>query len=146
MISRRRGWTTPSDLEAAAERSTRVTEDMTEDVRWIRTYVLDEPEGGLGTMCLYEATGPDAIREHAQRADLPVDEIVRFDECMYTVGLASNPGYLYRNRDGDEYRRSALAFDLSGPQLPQLSIMAFPGEEPPQIECNEDAGGVQTHE
>lgn len=87
-----------------------------------------------------------SLREDVEDLYEPVDEIVRFDECMYTVGLASNPGYLYRNRDGDEYRRSALAFDLSGPRLPQLSITAFPGEEPPQIECNEDAGGVQTHE
>ncbi len=35
---------------------------------------------------------------------------------------------------------------MSGPRLPQLSVMAFPGEEPPQIECNEDAGGIETHE
>ena len=86
------------------------------------------------------------MREDVEDLYDPVDEIVRFDQCLYTVGLASTPGYLFRGRSGAEARRSALAFDLTGPRLPQLSVMAFPGEEPPQIECNEDAGGVQTHE
>jgi hypothetical protein len=42
--------------------------------------------------------------------------------------------------------RAALSFDLAGPGLPQLNLLAFPGEEPPQIECNEDAGGEDTEE
>jgi hypothetical protein len=76
-ILRRSGWRTPEELEAAAARSTRVgDEDMPDDVRWIRSYVLDEGAGGVGTVCLYEATGPEAIRRHAELADLPVDEIV----------------------------------------------------------------------
>lgn len=87
-----------------------------------------------------------SLREDVEDLYEPVDEIARFDQCMYTVGLSSTPGYLYRDRDGVERRRSALAFDMSGPRLPELSVMAFPGEEPPQIECNEDAGGIQTHE
>jgi len=76
----------------------------------------------------------------------PVDDISRFDQCLYTVGVASLPGYLFRGPAGTENRRSALSFDMRGAQLPQLSVVAFPGEEPPQIECNEDAGGVQTDE
>lgn len=87
-----------------------------------------------------------SLREDVEDLHDPVDEIVRFDECLYTVGLASTPGYLYRTRTGEERRRPALSFDLTGPRLPQMSVLAFPGEEPPQIECNEDAGGIQTHE
>jgi len=76
-ILRRSGWRTPEDLQAAAARSTRVgDEEMSEDIRWIRSYVLEEPGGGVGTICIYEATSPEAIRSHAERADLPVDEIV----------------------------------------------------------------------
>lgn len=75
-IIRRNGWASVADLEVAAARSTRVGEEMPDDVRWIRTYVLDEGAGAVGTICLYEATGPEAIREHARRADLPVDEII----------------------------------------------------------------------
>jgi sporulation protein YlmC with PRC-barrel domain len=76
-ILRRGGWQSPADLQAAAERSTQVgNEEMADDVRWIRSYVLDEGDGAVGTVCIYEASSPEAIREHAQRADLPVDEIV----------------------------------------------------------------------
>jgi hypothetical protein len=27
-------------------------------------------------VCIYEATSPEALRKHAMRADLPVDEII----------------------------------------------------------------------
>ena len=77
VILRRSGWRTPEDLEAAAMRSKQVgDEQMPEDVRWIRSYALAEEDGNVGTVCVYQATGADAIRRHAERADLPVDEIV----------------------------------------------------------------------
>ena len=76
-IIRRGGWPGGAELEAAAARSTKVgDEEMPEDIRWIRSYVLDEGGGALGTLCIYEASSPEAIREHASRADLPVDEII----------------------------------------------------------------------
>jgi Protein of unknown function (DUF4242) len=76
-ILRRSGWRSGEDLQAAAERSTKVgNEQMPDDVRWIRSYVLEEGGGSVGTVCIYEATGPEAIRKHASLADLPVDEIV----------------------------------------------------------------------
>jgi hypothetical protein len=76
-ILRRSGWRSGEELEEAAARSTRVAdEEMSDQVRWIRSYVLDEGGGTVGTVCIYEATGPDAIRDHATRADLPVDEII----------------------------------------------------------------------
>jgi uncharacterized protein DUF4242 len=76
-ILRRSGWRSGEELEQAAARSTRVgNEEMPDDVRWIRSYVLDEGGGSVGTVCLYEATSPEAIRKHASLADLPVDEII----------------------------------------------------------------------
>jgi hypothetical protein len=76
-ILRRSGWRSGADLEEAAGRSTKVgDEQMPGDVRWIRSYVLDEGGGTVGTVCIYEATSPEAIREHARRAELPVDEII----------------------------------------------------------------------
>jgi hypothetical protein len=76
-ILRRDGWRSGEELEAAAARSTRVgNEDMPDDIRWIRSYVLAEGAGGVGTVCIYEATSPEAIRKHAGLADLPVDEII----------------------------------------------------------------------
>jgi Protein of unknown function (DUF4242) len=76
-ILRRNGWGTPEELEAAAMRSKRIgEEEMPDDVRWIRSYALAEESGAIGTVCIYQATSPEALRQHAQRADLPVDEVV----------------------------------------------------------------------
>ena len=49
---------------------------MADDIRWIRSYVVEEPDGRVGTVCIYQATSPDAIREHASRAELAADEII----------------------------------------------------------------------
>jgi Protein of unknown function (DUF4242) len=77
VILRRSGWRSPEDLGEAAARSRKVgDEQMPDDVRWIRSYVLEEGEGAVGTVCVYQATSPEAIREHARRADLPVDDVI----------------------------------------------------------------------
>ena len=75
-IIRRKGWATPQDLEEAAARSTAEGDKEGSGVRWIRSYVLAEESGEVGTICIYEAESPDAIRAHAEAADLPVDEVV----------------------------------------------------------------------
>jgi hypothetical protein len=76
-ILRRRGWSSGAELQEAAARSTKVgNEDMPDDVRWIRSYVLAEGDGTVGTVCIYEAKSPEAIRKHAAMADLPVDEVI----------------------------------------------------------------------
>ena len=64
VILRRGGWRSPEDLKAAAQRSREVgDEEMSDDIRWIRSYVMAEEDGGLGTVCIYQATSPDKIRE-----------------------------------------------------------------------------------
>jgi hypothetical protein len=75
-IIRRNGWATPQDLEAAAERSTAEGDKEGSGIRWIRSYVLAEESGEVGTVCIYEADSPEAIRAHADAADLPVDEVI----------------------------------------------------------------------
>ena len=78
VILRRSGWRSPEELGEAAERSTQVgNEEMSDDIRWIRSYVLEEACGSVGTVCIYQATSEEAIREHASRADLPVDEVIK---------------------------------------------------------------------
>jgi hypothetical protein len=82
-ILRRGGWRTSAELEAAAARSTAAAdEQMAGHVRWIRSYVLDEGGGSLGTVCIYEASTPEAIREHASLAGLPIDEIAPIAETV----------------------------------------------------------------
>jgi thiamine biosynthesis protein ThiC len=77
VILRRGGWRSPEELQEAAARSKAVgDEEMSEDIRWIRSYVLQEDGGPVGTVCIYQASSPEAIRDHAARAELPVDEII----------------------------------------------------------------------
>ena len=76
VIIRRNGWASPQELETAAARSSAEGDKDGSGVRWIRSYVLAEESGELGTVCIYEAESPEAIRTHAEAADLPVDEIV----------------------------------------------------------------------
>ncbi|MEX2195639.1 MAG: nickel-binding protein [Thermoleophilaceae bacterium] len=75
-ILRRNGWRTPGDLQTAAKRSAAEGDRMSDEIRWIRSYALGESDGTVGTICIYQAANPEAIRRHAQNADLPVDEIV----------------------------------------------------------------------
>jgi hypothetical protein len=88
VILRRSGWSSPEELGEAATRSRQVAdEEMPDDVRWIRSYVMNEGDA-LGTVCIYQAASPEAIREHASRAMLPVDEII---EVADTVVVRPDP-------------------------------------------------------
>ncbi len=90
VILRRSGWRSPEELGEAAERSRKVgDEEMSDDIRWIRSYVLEEGGGSVGTVCIYQATSPEKIREHASRADLPADEIIQVAD---TVLVRPDPG------------------------------------------------------
>src|SRR5881392_2912532 len=78
VILRRGGWQSPEELQAAAERSKKVgDEEMSDDIRWIRSYVLEEGGGSVGTVCIYHATSEDKVREHAARPGLAADEVIR---------------------------------------------------------------------
>jgi Protein of unknown function (DUF4242) len=88
---RRRGWATRHELDEAGERSNRVREgEMAGQMRWVRSYFFREEDGTLGTICIYEADGRDAIREHARRAELPADEILPISETV-VVGPDPEP-------------------------------------------------------
>ena len=81
-ILRRNGWRTGADLEAAAARSTEVGDKDGSGVRWIRSYVLAEESGEVGTFCVYQADSPEAIQTHADNAELPVDEIIPIGDTV----------------------------------------------------------------
>jgi hypothetical protein len=61
---------------------------VSDDIRWIRSYVVRESDGGLGTICIYEASSPEKIREHASRVDMPAVEIL---EVADTVVVRPDP-------------------------------------------------------
>jgi hypothetical protein len=76
VIRRPSAWANVKELEAAGAKSAKVgNEEMADSVRWIRSYVVAEADGRLGTFCIYEARDPKSIREHARRAGMPGDQI-----------------------------------------------------------------------
>jgi hypothetical protein len=88
-IRHRSAWADAAELEAAAGVSSRVgNEEMPDRVRWIRSYVIAEPDGRLGTICIYQATDVESIREHARRVDMPGDEV---DSIAKTVVIREDP-------------------------------------------------------
>ena len=90
VILRRSGWRSPDELGEAAARSKQVADDdMPDDIKWIRSYVLEEGGGSVGTVCVYQASSPEAIRAHAGEADLPLTEIIPVAE---TVIVRPDPG------------------------------------------------------
>jgi hypothetical protein len=79
----------PGELQAIAARSAKAgNEQMSDRVRWIRSYVMKEADDRLGTVCIYEASDPEAIREHARRVGLPGDEIL---PALDTVVVRDDP-------------------------------------------------------
>jgi len=76
-IRRPSAWANHQELEFTAAKSAKIGNDeMADQVRWIRSYVVEEPDGKLGTICIYEATCPAAIRDHARRVGMPGDDIL----------------------------------------------------------------------
>ena len=89
VIRREQAWKDAAELEATAARSKDVAEtDFPDDIRWIRSYVIAEPGGTLGTVCIYQATSIEAVREHAGRVDMPADEVL---EVADTVVIRPDP-------------------------------------------------------
>src|SRR4051794_20406010 len=86
----------------------------------------------------------DSLTEEIEDLQEPVAEFDLFDECMYPIGVSEYgsadgaSGYLFGL--GGRARRRALALDIRGFGRPRYQFLAFPAEEPPSIECNEDAG------
>jgi thiamine biosynthesis protein ThiC len=84
VILRRNGWSSPEELQAAAARSSHVGDnEMSDDIRWIRSYVLEEGASSLGTVCIYQASSAEAVREHAKRAGLPADEVIPVVDTVF---------------------------------------------------------------
>ncbi len=89
VIRREKAWATPEELEKAGERSKDVAEsEFPDDIRWIRSYVIAEDDGSLGSVCIYQATSIEAVREHAKRVDMPADEV---REVVDTVVIRPDP-------------------------------------------------------
>jgi hypothetical protein len=81
-IRRRSNWANVAELEAAAAKSSAEGEKMSDEVRWIRSYVVEEPDGRLGTICIYEAVSPEAISRHADNTGMSAEEIFKVADSV----------------------------------------------------------------
>lgn len=89
VIRRPSAWKSLAELELAGAQSARIgDEEMPNQVRWIRSYVVHEPDGRIGTFCIYEAESGEAIREHARRVGMPGEE---FYPVATTVVVRPDP-------------------------------------------------------
>jgi len=89
VIRRPSAWGSLAELEIAGAKSARVrNEEMPDKIRWIRSYVVHEPDGRIGTFCIYLAKDGDAIREHARRVGMPGEE---FYPVATTVVVRPDP-------------------------------------------------------
>jgi hypothetical protein len=117
----------------------------------------DEPDGDILPGLVIPEDLVDLVEEMASFGedvdDLqePVDEFEQFDQCMFLIGITqfggadAEPGFRFSSA-ASSTPRPAFAMDIRGLEAAQFNFLAFPGEEPPQIECNEDAGGENTDE
>jgi hypothetical protein len=75
-IRRPQAWKTVEEVQAIGARALEIgNEQMSDRVRWIRSYVVKEPDGTFGSICIYQARDPESIREHARRVGMPGDLI-----------------------------------------------------------------------
>lgn len=89
VIRRRNAWKNAKELERTASISARVgNEEMSDKVRWIRSYVVQEEDGNLGTVCIYQAISAEAIKDHANRVGMPAHEIT---PIARTVVIRNDP-------------------------------------------------------
>jgi hypothetical protein len=69
-------------LEASQGAIAELSEEDIE-VEWVRTDVLEDPEGDTDcAYCHYRAPSEEAIKEHSDRAGLPVTELTRLNEQL----------------------------------------------------------------
>jgi thiamine biosynthesis protein ThiC len=88
-IRRKHAWKSPEELEQVAARSKQVADDdFPQDIRWIRSYVIAEADGSLGTVCIYQASDHEAVRKHAHRVGMPADVIL---DVADTVVIRPDP-------------------------------------------------------
>ena len=73
-------------FRAGAEAAMDVLQNLTEEgvgISWRKSHVRTEADGAVvGTMCQYQAEDEAALREHADRAGLPVTRIDRHGKTL----------------------------------------------------------------
>ena len=68
LIRRPSAWADMEELSIAGARSANLGEtEFPDRISWIRSYVVKEADGRIGTLCVYQARDVASIIEHAAR-------------------------------------------------------------------------------
>lgn len=82
LVVRRSAWVSEEAQRDANARSATEAQRMAENIAFIYSYLLEERDRTLGSVCIFRASSPEAVRRHATAAELPVDEIVRVADAV----------------------------------------------------------------
>lgn len=66
------GASRPAELQAIAQKSCGVLQQLGPDIQWVHSYVT-----GDKIYCVYQAPDEDLVREHARRGGFPADSVAR---------------------------------------------------------------------
>jgi hypothetical protein len=75
IVPRTSAWLSEEEVAAAADCVPAVNDTLSDDVRWIRSYIVREDDGTFGAYCIYEASSPEVLLRHADALGLPTDAI-----------------------------------------------------------------------
>jgi Protein of unknown function (DUF4242) len=101
LVVRRSAWGSPQEQRDADARSALEAARMADEIASLRSYALEERDRTIGSVCIYEASSPEAVRRHAAAAGLPVDEIVKVADAVVDQadpGLDGDRGVLGREK------------------------------------------------
>jgi hypothetical protein len=71
------GQMSADERQGIAIQSNKVLRDLGPDVQWVQSYVVDDK-----IFCVYNASGPEIIREHGRCGGFPVDVIHEVDAVI----------------------------------------------------------------
>ena len=82
LVHRTLGPVTDEQLDAAAERATRVRLDQFPDVAWEHSHVVRTTDGSRTAYCVYSAPTAQDVRDHAAASGLPADDVQEIERDL----------------------------------------------------------------
>jgi uncharacterized protein len=137
VILRRSAWGSPEELGEAAGRSKSVGDDeMSDDIRWIRSYVLSRPaRGSTGAVA-----APSRDRARGERARAKRIEAARYGESM-AVARGSELDLAGLRLGAGEGRRLELEVSVAPLVLGSERYAAKPARVPARLDVSRMLGG-----
>ena len=88
VVPRTRAFLSEEEIDAVIECGLALIDTMSDELRFIRSYVVHEDDGTYSAFCVYEATGPEVLERYSEAMKLPTDAI---KQVATTVVNAADP-------------------------------------------------------